>query len=108
MHEKRGNFLHFPIENRRKRGKNRPRPHASVILGSCVVNDDSASKDLAAFPPSAVLFSHQNSADLNMVSLGFVIDQTGTRVMGALYGAGATKGLDNNRKLTSNQPLCTT
>jgi hypothetical protein len=57
----------------------------------------SASRTLDQFPPTKKLFSHRNSADEHMVSLGFVIDHTATRVLGALYGAGATSALDNNR-----------
>ena len=57
----------------------------------------SASRTPDQFPPTKKLFSHRNSADEHMVSLGFVIDHTATRVLGALYGAGATSALDNNR-----------
>ena len=57
----------------------------------------SASTTPYHFPPTKKLFSHRNSADDHMVSLGFVIDHTATRVLGALYGAGATSALDNNR-----------
>jgi hypothetical protein len=57
----------------------------------------SASTTPDRFPPTKKLFSHLNSADEHMVSLGFVIDHTATRVLGALYGAGATSALDNNR-----------
>jgi hypothetical protein len=57
----------------------------------------SASRTPDQFPPTKKLFSHRDSADEHMVSLGFVIDHTATRVLGALYGAGATSALDNNR-----------
>ena len=55
------------------------------------------------FPPSTPLFSHFSGDDKYIVSLGFVVDGDGgatrnaTRVLGALYGAGAIPALDNNR-----------
>ena len=55
------------------------------------------------FPPSTPLFSHFSGDDKYIVSLGFVVDGDGgatrnaTRVLGALYGAGAIHALDNNR-----------
>ena len=57
----------------------------------------SASTTPYHFPPTKKLFSHRNSADDHMVSLGFVIDHSATHLLGALYGAGATSALDNNR-----------
>lgn len=57
----------------------------------------SASRSLDHFPTTKKLFSHRSLADNYMVSIGFVVDHNATRVLGALYGAGATKGLDNNR-----------
>jgi hypothetical protein len=47
----------------------------------------SASRDPTDFPPSATLFEHHSDQDGRIVSLGFVVDHTATRVLGALYGA---------------------
>lgn len=57
----------------------------------------SASQDPAAFPPSSVLFGHHGDADKYVVSLGYVVDHTATRVLGALYGAGASPHLNHNQ-----------
>ena len=66
----------------------------------------SASQDLDRFPSSTPLFSHRDAADRYIVSLGFVVDgdsttQEATRVLGAVYGAGAVPQLDNNRVYAS-------
>ena len=49
------------------------------------------------FPPPQQLFAHFDTEDKYMVSIGFVVDQSNTRLLGALYGAGATSSLDHNR-----------
>lgn len=38
-----------------------------------------------------------DSADQYIVSLGFVVDASNARILGALYGAGAVPQLDENR-----------
>lgn len=57
----------------------------------------SASKDPNVFPASVRLFEHRGPADAHIVSLGFVVDHTATRVLGALYGAGGTPTLNHNQ-----------
>lgn len=49
------------------------------------------------FPPSKILFAHMDSADKYITSVGLVVDATGSRLLGALYGAGADPALDQNR-----------
>mmetsp|Transcript_3636 Transcript_3636/g.8583 ORF Transcript_3636/g.8583 Transcript_3636/m.8583 type:complete len:440 (-) Transcript_3636:56-1375(-) len=49
------------------------------------------------FPPSSTLFVHLGDADKYIVSLGWVVDATGNRLLGALYGAGAVSALDENK-----------
>eukprot|EP01088_Endostelium_zonatum_P018451 TRINITY_DN5930_c0_g1_i1.p1 TRINITY_DN5930_c0_g1~~TRINITY_DN5930_c0_g1_i1.p1 ORF type:complete len:418 (-),score=61.29 TRINITY_DN5930_c0_g1_i1:53-1306(-) len=58
----------------------------------------SVSNDLnSPFPPSRPLFNHFDSSDQYIVSIGFVVDSSNTRLLGALYGAGAESSLDHNR-----------
>eukprot|EP00049_Salpingoeca_infusionum_P000670 m.41571 g.41571 ORF g.41571 m.41571 type:complete len:191 (+) comp10582_c0_seq1:1064-1636(+) len=48
------------------------------------------------FPTAQVLFSHMGSADVHMVSLGFVVNESKTRLLGVLYGATAVPQLVDN------------
>lgn len=57
----------------------------------------SVSRDPKIFPPASTLFEHKGDADKYIVSLGFVVDYSGTRVLGALYGAGTSSTLDHNQ-----------
>lgn len=56
----------------------------------------SASLD-APFSAPVQLFSHSGAEDLYITSVGFVIDASGTTLLGALYGAGAEPTLTHNR-----------
>lgn len=47
------------------------------------------------------LFSHRNDQDLYIVSLGFVVDETADRLLGAVYGAGAVPDLSHNSVFAS-------
>ena len=52
----------------------------------------------APFPgPAKVLFQHTGVQDQYIVSLGFVVDSSNRRLLGALYGAGSDPGLSENR-----------
>ena len=55
------------------------------------------STDLNTFPAAQVLFSNAGDDDKYITSVGFVVDANGTRLLGALYGAGAVASLDHNR-----------
>lgn len=57
----------------------------------------STSRDPVVFPPATTLFQHRDDADAHIVSLGFVVDNSATRVLGALYGAGASPMLNHNQ-----------
>ena len=58
-----------------------------------------------AFPTSQLLFSHVGDADLHIVSIGFIVDEASTTVLGALYGAGAVPTLDHNRLQNGPTPI---
>ena len=47
------------------------------------------------------LFAHRNDQDLHIVSLGFVVDETADRLLGAVYGAGANADLAHNSVFAS-------
>jgi hypothetical protein len=49
------------------------------------------------FPAATMLFSHADDADKYIVSIGFVVDEKGTRVKGVLYGAGDSSQLNRNK-----------
>ena len=51
----------------------------------------------AAFSAPKLFFSHKGPLDKYITSVGFVIDSSGTKLLGALYGAGAVPTLDHNR-----------
>ncbi len=55
----------------------------------------------ASFPPPRTLLEHAGDADRYIVAVGFVVagdqEQPGRRLLGVLYGAGATPTLDRNR-----------
>src|SRR5215213_9913663 len=59
------------------------------------------SRDGLKFPPIQTLFAHESDADAYMVAVGFIMageqEKLGSRVLGALYGAGAASSLDANR-----------
>ena len=49
------------------------------------------------FAASQTLFKHLNSQDEYIVSIGFVADETSTKLQGALYGAGPVSSLNENK-----------
>lgn len=49
------------------------------------------------FSAPKLFFSHAGATDKYITSVGFVIDSSGTTLLGALYGAGAVPTLDHNR-----------
>ena len=51
----------------------------------------------AAFSAPKLFFSHEGALDRYITSVGFVVDPSGTKLLGALYGAGAVPTLDHNR-----------
>ena len=51
----------------------------------------------AAFSAPKLFFTHEGASDRYIVSVGLVVDSTGTKLLGALYGAGAVPTLDHNR-----------
>lgn len=53
------------------------------------------SRDGMAFEPSQLFTESRDSADAYIVAIGWVVD--GNRLLGALYGAGAVPGLNENR-----------
>ena len=45
------------------------------------------------------------AGDLHIVSIGFIVDEASTTVLGALYGAGAVPTLDHNRLQNGPTPI---
>ncbi|MBA4149060.1 MAG: hypothetical protein H0X66_13165 [Verrucomicrobia bacterium] len=61
----------------------------------------SLSTNGASFPTSSLLFTNLNTADRYIVAMGWVVrgkeNEEGRKLLGILYGAGATASLDQNR-----------
>ena len=73
--------------------------HNSQQVYTSVVHSNASQSDEPPmrWPNSTMLFTNFDLADLHIVSLGFVVDQASRVLKGALYGAGSTPQLNNNR-----------
>lgn len=73
-------------------------PAKQYLAGFHLNNDRiwySAGQSVSQFTPAKTLFTHYDQADRYITSVGFVSD--GSRLYGALYGAGASGTLAENR-----------
>lgn len=77
-------------------GLHRNGPEVYVSYGGEPTNGTTPPGD-GDWTATSTLFQHFDNADMHIVSVGFVVDSTGTRVLGALYGAGADASLTHNR-----------